>query len=251
MAKVYLVGAGPGAEDLLTLRAAARLQRADTVLYDRLVHPDVLRHVPPRAERVYVGKSKGEDMTARQERIYALMIGHARAGKTVVRLKGGDPFVFGRGGEELNRLAAAGIEAEVVPGISSCIAAPAAANIPVTYRGTAASFGVFAGRPGEGNRDAGVDWTAAARIQTAVFLMGVERLPLIVSSLLAHGRAPSTPAALVANGTRDEQVVVRGTLADIERRAAGVPAPATIVVGEVVDAVSAVADAAVACAAPA
>ncbi len=230
--KVFLVGAGPGAPDLLTLRAVAVLERAEILLYDRLVNPELLKHAP-RAEHIFVGKELGADSNARQERIFTLMIGHARAGKTVVRLKGGDPFVFGRGGEEVLKLRAAGLPVEVVPGISSSIFAPQSAMIPVTFRGVAASFGVFAGHPGDtdGSR---VDWVAAARIQTAVFLMGVARLPVIVGNLLAQGRAPQTPVALIEKASLPEQKVVTGTLATILGKADEVQPPTTIVVGEVV-----------------
>lgn len=230
--KVYLIGAGPGAPDLLTLRAYRVLQEADILLYDRLVHPEVVA-MATSAEKIFVGKNKGDDMQKRQERIFALMIGHAQAGRTVVRLKGGDPFVFGRGGEELMVLAEAGVTGEVVPGISSSVAAPEAALVPVTYRGISASFGVFAGQPGTRN-PAYIDWTAAARIGTAVFLMGVERLETIVAKLIEHGRSEDTPVALIERGTLPEQKVATGTLADIVERAAHIAAPATIVVGEVV-----------------
>ena len=142
--KVFLVGAGPGAADLLTLRALRCIQNADVVLYDRLVGKDIHDFIPAAAERIYVGKAPGDPHQLRQERIYTLMIGHARAGKKVVRLKGGDPFVFGRGGEELLKLRAADIDCEIVPGISACIAAPQAAGVPVTMRNVTAGFGVFA-----------------------------------------------------------------------------------------------------------
>lgn len=230
--KVFLVGAGPGAPDLLTLRALKLMGRADIVLYDRLVNPDILRHAP-HAEHIFVGKALGADSRVRQERIFTLMIGHARLGKTVIRLKGGDPFVFGRGGEEMLKLRSAGIAVEVVPGISSSIYAPQSAMIPVTFRGIASSYGVFAGHPGdsEGSR---VDWVAAARIQTAVFLMGVAKLPVIVGNLLAQGRSPQTPVALIEKASLPGQKVVTGTLADILAKSGQVEPPTTIVVGEVV-----------------
>ncbi|CAM2007760.1 uroporphyrinogen-III C-methyltransferase [Acanthopleuribacter pedis] len=230
--KVYLIGAGPGAPDLLTLRAYRLLQQADILLYDRLVDPEVIDYAV-KAEKIFVGKNKGDDMQKRQERIFALMIGHAQAGRTVVRLKGGDPFVFGRGGEELMVLAEAGVQGEVVPGVTSCVSAPESALIPVTYRGISASFGVFAGQPGT-RKPAYIDWEAAARIGTAVFLMGVERLETIVGKLLEHGRDAQTPVALIERGTLPGQKVATGTLADIVERAAHIAAPATIVVGEVV-----------------
>lgn len=232
--KVYLVGAGPGAPDLITLRAVNTLQKAQVLLYDRLANPEIMRHAPDTAEKIYVGKTPGEDQEARQRRIHALMIGHAQSGKTVVRLKGGDPFVFGRGGEEILQLRNAGIEAEMVPGISSCIAAPASAMIPVTYRGVASSFGVFAARPGAGAQYDEIDWRVAAGMETAVFLMGVERLPRIVDRLTAMGRSPETPVAVVEKAHTPQEKVVTGTLADIMEKAGDVRPPATIIVGHVV-----------------
>ncbi len=231
--KVYLVGAGPGAADLLTVRAARLLTQAHIIFYDRLVSEEILELVGHGTELVYVGKDPEMDSGARQERVHTLMIGHARSGRTVVRLKGGDPFVFGRGGEELLRLRAAGIEVEIVPGISSAIAAPQAAWIPVTHRGVATCFGVFAGQPGDGVHK-GLDWRAAALLDTAVFLMGVARLPEIVAELIAHGRDPRTPVAVVCNATREDQCVYTGDLETIVVNARFATSPATIVVGEVV-----------------
>ena len=232
---VFLVGAGPGAPDLLTVRAVRLLEQAEVVLYDRLVDPAILKLVTPSAEKIYVGKNRGEPSGLRQRRIHTLMIGHARAGRNVVRLKGGDPYVFGRGGEEMLSLAEAGIEVEVVPGISSSITAPALANIPVTHRGLANSFAVFAGHPGEDPQCQEIDWQAAARVDTAVFLMGVSRLPIIVGNLLRLGRAMDTPIALIEKASRENQKVVTGTLGNILDKAADVKPPATIVVGEVVN----------------
>lgn len=232
--KVYIVGAGPGAVDLLTLRAWRLLGRAEVVLYDRLVNPKILEEIRPGALLIDVGKRLRQSSSARQNTIHQLLIEHVETGKLVVRLKGGDPFIFGRGGEEVAVLAEAGIETEVVPGISSAIAAPASAGIPVTMRGVASSFAVFAGHPAEGRNDDGIDWEIAARMETAVFLMGVGRLPLIVAHLLAHGRSPETPVALVEKGTLPEEQVVTGTLADIVEKAAHINPPAALVVGEVV-----------------
>lgn len=231
--KVFLVGAGPGAADLLTIRALRTIENADVVLFDRLVGDGILDLIPRSAERVYVGKAPVDDHQKRQERIYTLMIGHARSGRNVVRLKGGDPFVFGRGGEEVLKLRAAGIEAEVVPGISAAVAAPAAAGIPVTMRNVTAGFGVFAGHPGKDVTRGGVDWQAAAKVGTAVFLMGVKRLPEIVANLTEQGRSWETPVAIVEKATLPEQKVYLGTLADIQERGAAAQSPATIVVGEV------------------
>ena len=234
--KVWIVGAGPGDPELLTLKAARALQKADVVLYDRLVHPAILENAPKKAKRVYVGKEVGHPRKAggrgRQSDINKALVAIARAGLTVVRLKGGDPFVFGRGGEEALALHAAGVDYEVVPGVSSAVAGPAAAGIPVTHRGVSTAFAVFAGQEAEG-RDA-VPWDAAALMPTAVFLMGVSRLPEIASRLMDHGRDPRTPVAVVSRATFDDQRVATGTLRDIVQRAAGLPAPAIIVVGEVV-----------------
>jgi len=232
--KVILVGAGPGAPDLITLRGVDALRRADVVLYDRLTHPDLLDHVRPDAERVYSGRAPGSPGDDRQEHIHDLMVRHARAGRIVVRLKGGDPFVFGRGGEEMLALAEAGVAFEVVPGVTSSISAPGAAGIPVTHRGISAAFAVFAAHEADDAMGPAVDWHVAARIPTAVFLMGVERLATIVAKLTAHGRRIDTPVAVIERGTLDEQRVTIGTLGTILVRARGARPPATIVVGEVV-----------------
>jgi len=234
--KVFLVGAGPGDPELITLKGVRALQRADVVLYDRLVHPQMLDHAPAKAERIYVGKEVGHlkrPGVGRQQEIHDLLVKHATAGRTVVRLKGGDPFVFGRGGEEMLALEAAGIPYEIVPGISSSIAGPAAANIPVTHRGVSTSFAVFAGQEAEDRED--VPWDVAARIPTAVFLMGVSRLGHIVKRLIEAGREASTPVAVVSNATLPSQKTIVGTLGNIVELANGLPSPAVIVVGEVVN----------------
>jgi uroporphyrin-III C-methyltransferase len=236
--KVFLVGAGPGDPELITLKGVNALRQADVVMYDRLAHPDLLNHAPAHAARVYVGKLPGKGGTPKQELINKMLIEFAQQGKTVVRLKGGDPFVFGRGGEEAIVLNEAGIPFEVVPGISSAIAVAEAALIPVTHRHMATAFAVFAGH--EANDGAistgasGTDWELAARIPTAVFLMGVERLPIIVRELIAHGRKADTPVALIENGSLPEQRVIVGTLSDIVAKAVSVQPPATVIVGEVV-----------------
>lgn len=229
---VYLMGGGPGAADLLTLRAVRILQRADVVLYDRLVSDEQLA-LAPQAELIYVGKELGKNSTERQNAIHQLLVQHARAGRTVVRLKGGDPFVFGRGGEEGLILSKAGVPWELVPGISSSIAAPGIARIPVTHRGVASAYAVFSGQSAFGP-SAEVDWLVAARIPTAIFLMGVRRLPLIAKELIAHGRAADTPIAVIEKATTPEQRVVTGTLETIVELAKDVTSPATIVVGPVV-----------------
>jgi uroporphyrin-III C-methyltransferase len=232
--KVVLVGAGPGAPDLITIRGVEALRRADVVLYDRLTHPSLLDYAPKSAERIYCGRAPGAPGDDRQECIHDLMVRHARLGRVVVRLKGGDPFVFGRGGEEMLALAEAGVAYEVIPGVTSSIGVPGSVGIPVTHRGVAAAFAVFAAHEADDAPGPAVDWHVAARIPTAVFLMGVERLPTIVAKLTAHGRRVDTPIAVIERGTLDEQRVTIGTLGTILARARDVRPPATIVVGDVV-----------------
>jgi uroporphyrinogen III methyltransferase/synthase len=229
---VYLVGAGPGAPDLLTLRGAELLRRADVVVHDRLSAAELLDLAPPTAERIDVGKAPGHARLS-QEGINELLVHLGRAHETVVRLKGGDPFVFARGAEEAEALHAAGIRFEVVPGITSAIAAPAYAGIPVTWRFSSTSFTVVTGHedPSVGE-EGSVDWDAVARVGgTIVILMGVARLPAITQRLLAAGLPPETPAAAVTWGTRPGQTTVRATLATLA--GAGVASPATIVIGAV------------------
>ena len=234
LGKIFLVGAGPGDPELITLKGVNALRQADVVMYDRLAHPDLLDHAPAQAARVYVGKLPGKGGTPKQAQINQMLIDFAMQGKTVVRLKGGDPFVFGRGGEEAIELNASGIPFEVIPGISAAIAVPEAALIPVTHRHIATAFAVFAGHEADCDGASGTDWEVAARIPTAVFLMGVERLPVIVAELLAHGRNADTPVAIIEQGTLAKQRVIISTLRDIVLRAADVQPPATVVVGEVV-----------------
>ncbi|HLI27052.1 MAG TPA: uroporphyrinogen-III C-methyltransferase [Chloroflexota bacterium] len=233
---VYLVGAGPGDPGLITARGREVLARAEVLVYDRLVAPELVALAPDACERVYVGKQPGRH-TLTQAEINALLIERARAGRRVVRLKGGDPFVFGRGGEEAEALHAAGVPFEVVPGVTSAVAVPAYAGIPVTHRGHASSFAVITGQEGEARGEQPLEFARlAAAADTLVFLMGVERLPEIVAALQAGGRPPDMPTAVIAQGTLPEQRTVVGTLADIvERvRAAGIAPPAVTVVGEVV-----------------
>jgi uroporphyrin-III C-methyltransferase len=232
---VVLVGAGPGAADLITLRGLRHLRDADVVVYDRLIDPSLLEEAPGHAERIYVGK--GARFAALDQRaIESTLIDRARAGQRVVRLKGGDPFVFGRGGEEVEALAAAGIPYEVVPGITSAVAAPAAAGIPLTHRGLASSFTVITGHEDPGKPTPAVDWTALGTAGTLVILMGLERLPDITARLLAAGLSAATPAAVISSGTLPQQQTVTGTLATIASLTAreSIPSPATIVIGDVV-----------------
>jgi uroporphyrinogen III methyltransferase/synthase len=227
---VYLVGAGPGDPGLLTVRGAEVLARADVVVYDRLSVASLLDQAPAGAERIPVGKAPGRGPS--QDEINELLVAHGRTGATVVRLKGGDPFVFARGGEEAAALAAAGVDFEVVPGITSAIAAPAYAGIPVTLRYSSTSFTVVTGHEDPASGDGTVDWEAVARVGGSIIvLMGVERIGRIVERLLAGGLSPDTPAAAVTWGTRPSQVTVRCRLADLPSRS--VAAPAVFVIGRV------------------
>ena len=236
---VSLVGAGPGDPELLTLKALKRLRRADAVVHDRLLTPELLELCPPLAEMIDVGKVPGRHGAGRQREINDLLVHLGREGKRVVRLKGGDPFVFGRGGEEALALSEAGVAFEIVPGISSALAAPAAAGIPVTHRGLSTSVTVATGHPRAGGHpDAGHDWEAFARIRgTLVFLMAVENLEHITARLLEHGRDPAEPAALVRWGTTPQQEVLSAPLGEIVAvaRTADIQPPAVLVVGATVD----------------
>ncbi len=232
LGKVYLVGAGPGDPGLITVRGLTYLRQAQVVVYDRLIHPALLDEASPSAECINVGKTPGRH-TVSQVEINALLIAKACEGKIVVRLKGGDPFVFGRGGEECQALAEAGVPFEVVPGVSSALAVPAYAGIPVTHRAYASAFTVITGHTcgPDGPR---LDWETLSKAETLVVLMGLRRLPFIVNKLIAHGRPPGTLVAVVQWGTTTEQTVVQGTLADIAEKASGLRSPATIIVGDVV-----------------
>jgi uroporphyrin-III C-methyltransferase len=227
---VYLVGAGPGDPGLLTVKGAEVLGRADVVVYDRLSVASLLDLAPAAAERISVGKARGRAPVPQAE-INALLIERGRAGQTVVRLKGGDPFVFARGGEEAQALLAAEVPFEVVPGISSAIAVPAYAGIPVTMRHTALSFTVVTGHQDPDGGDE-VDWEAIARVGgTIVVLMGAARIATVAERLLAGGLAADTPVAAVHWGTRPEQQVTRATLGTIGSRE--LAPPSTVVIGAV------------------
>lgn len=231
--RVYLVGAGPGDPELITVRGLEILRRADVVVYDRLVAPALLDEAPPWAERICVGKYPGGH-SCPQDRIHTILIERAAAGLVVVRLKGGDPFVFGRGGEECEALQAAGVAFEVVPGVTSATAVPAYAGIPVTHRRYASAFAVVSGHRGMSASDP--DWEALARIPTLVVLMGLLRLPEITQRLIRAGLHPLTPAAVIADGTTAHQRTVQGTLSTVAAlaREAHLQPPATLVVGQVV-----------------
>ncbi len=227
---VYLVGAGPGDPDLLTIKAAKLLQRADVVIYDRLIESAVLELAPPWAEMIDVGKRPGTPANA-QTRINDVLVDRGRRFGCVVRLKGGDPFVFGRGGEEALELRAAGIDVEEVPGITSAIAAPAAAGIPVTMRGLSSGFTVITGHQ-DPNTERWLDWDALARTGTTlVILMGASRTAWIAQRLMAGGLAADTAVAVVYSATTDHENVTRTTLAELGDIA--VTNPSTLVIGAV------------------
>lgn len=236
--RVTLVGAGPGAADLLTYRAWRALAGADVVVTDRLVPREVLVDLDPRVEVVDVGKTPGRH-TLPQEEIDALIVARALAGARVVRLKGGDPFVFGRGGEEVAACRAAGVPVEVVPGVSSALAAPALAGVPLTHRGTTTAFHVVTGhtRDGEARLDDVSVACVTSGAATLVVLMGVAALPAIVARLLDAGAAPGTPVAIVERGSLPDQRVTRVALDLAAKRAeeVGVRAPAVVVIGDVAD----------------
>jgi uroporphyrinogen III methyltransferase/synthase len=230
---VYLVGAGPGDPGLITRRGARLLSQADVVIYDRLVHRSILALAPDSAELIDVGKRPGSaDGHERQEQINQLLTDHGRRAHVVVRLKGGDPFLFGRGGEEVEILTRAGIPCEVVPGVTSAFGAAAAAGIPVTHRGLASSVTVVTGRVGDSSAPAGVDWDALAKVDgTLVILMGMSTRASIAAALLHGGKAPDTPVAVIEKGTTPAQRTVRTTLDRLADVSLG--SPAIIVIGPV------------------
>jgi uroporphyrin-III C-methyltransferase len=229
--RVVLVGAGPGDPELITLRGARALAQADVVVYDRLVAPALLQLTPAEAERIYVGKEPGRAATPQRE-IERLLVDRALDGAAVVRLKGGDPFVFGRGGEEMAACAAAGVACEVVPGVSAAVAAPAAAGIPVTHRSVARSFAVVTG---SNAHDDEVDLSRVAGADTLVVLMAAGRLTRTCADLVAAGRSADEPAAIVQWAWTPEQRSVVGTLTDVPilAEATSIGPPATLIVGDV------------------
>ena len=231
---VVLAGAGPGDPGLITLRAAGCLARCDVVLYDHLVSPDLLEIAPPAARRLYVGKEAARHSIS-QERLNEKLIELARAGRRVVRLKGGDPFVFGRGGEEAEALAEARVPFEIVPGVTAAVAAPAYAGIPVTHRDWTATLALVTGHEDPAKPASNVDFGALARMGTIAFYMGVRNLAANCRALIEAGLAPDTPAVVIQNGTLPEQRVVVGTVADIVERAAaaGIAPPAVTLIGRV------------------
>jgi uroporphyrinogen III methyltransferase / synthase len=234
--KVYIIGAGPGDPGLITVKGARCIGAADVVVYDHLVGEELLAYARPEAQRIYAGK-QGGDHTLAQWQINALLVAEAGQGKTVARLKGGDPFIFGRGGEEAEVLAEAGIPFEVVPGVTAAIAVPAYAGIPLTHRAHTATVAFVTGHEDPTKEASGIDWASVAGMGTIVLLMGVKNLPQITTALLRHGRAPETPVALIRWGTTAKQETLTATLGDIAARAQAenFRPPAILVVGAVVN----------------
>jgi uroporphyrinogen III methyltransferase/synthase len=233
--KVYIIGAGPGDAGLITLKAVECLRQADVVIYDNLVNEELLKYAPTHARMIYAGK-KGGDHTLSQDRINELLAKEARGGSTVARLKGGDPFIFGRGGEEAEVLAAYGIPFEVVPGVTSAIAVPAYAGIPLTHRGLTSTVAFVTGHEDPTKDKSDINWQALSGIGTLVFLMGVKNIGQITEALMQHGKSPDTPAALIRRGTTPSQQVLAGTLSTITglARDGHFKPPAILVVGPVV-----------------
>jgi uroporphyrin-III C-methyltransferase len=234
MGKVYLTGAGPGDIELLTLKALRVIKEADVIIYDRLANPDILKEAKNGCEFVYVGKEDGRHIMP-QDDINEVIYQNALKYENVVRLKGGDPFVFGRGGEEALYLRDRDVKFEVIPGITSSISAPAYAGIPVTHRGIAVSFRVVTGHESPNKKESQIPWGNFKTDDTIVFLMGLHNLPKISKKLIEIGKAKDYPCAVISKGTTKEQSVVVGTLENIVEKAKDVPTPALIVVGKVVE----------------
>ena len=234
MGKVYIVGAGPGDIELLTLKAYRLIRSADVILYDRLVNKEILNLAKPDCKLLYVGKEDGKH-TIPQDQINSLLLEFSKKENTVVRLKGGDPFVFGRGGEEALFLAQNGVEFEIVPGVTSAVAVPAYAGIPVTFRGLSSSFAVITGHedPNKGKSD--INWESLKGIDTLVFLMGVSTRQAIAKKLLEMGRSEDEPVAFIEMGTTSNQRVTVTTLKELSQNPPYVQPPAVMVIGRVVN----------------
>ena len=235
-AKVYLVGAGPGDPGLITVKGLACLRQADVVVYDRLVDEIILKEAPADSEKIYVGKA-ADRHTLEQEKINELLLEKAKQGKVVVRLKGGDPFVLGRGGEEAEVLAENGIPFEIVPGVSSAVAVPAYAGIPLTHRSSASSFTVVTGHKATGKGGPGIAWDKlASGADTLVILMGMANLPHLIEQLVKNHKPLTTPVAVISSGTTASQRCVTGTLQNIVElvKVENLQPPAVVVVGDVV-----------------
>lgn len=233
MGKVYLTGAGPGDIELLTIKALKIIQKADVIVYDRLANSNILNEAKKEAKLIYVGK-EDKKHTLPQNEINEILYQEALNNDIVVRLKGGDPFVFGRGGEEGIYLKERGIEFEIIPGITSAISVPAYSGIPVTHRGVAVSFRVVTGHEAPNKEVSQIPWESFKADETIVFLMGYHNLANIVNNLLRIGKSPKTPVAVISKGTMSEQKVIVGELENIYEKSLGLETPVLIVVGEVV-----------------
>jgi len=233
MGNVYLTGAGPGDVELLTLKAARVIKEADVIIYDRLANPAILEMAKDGCEFVYVGKEDGRHVMP-QDEINEVIYQNSLKHGNVVRLKGGDPFVFGRGGEEAIYLQERGKTFEIIPGITSAISAPAYAGIPVTHRGVAVSFRVVTGHESPNKKESQIPWNNFKTDDTIVFLMGLHNLPKISKKLQEIGKPTDYPCAVISRGTTKDQTVIVGTLEDIVEKSKGVPTPALIIVGQVV-----------------
>ncbi|MFY4781847.1 uroporphyrinogen-III C-methyltransferase [Aliarcobacter butzleri] len=234
MPKVYLTGAGPGDVELLTLKAVKAIQNADILIYDRLVNPEILELAKKECELIYVGK-EDKKHTLPQEDINKLIYQASLKYENVVRLKGGDPFVFGRGAEEALYLKQKGIKFEIIPGITSAIAVPAYAGIPVTHRGLTTSFRVVTGHENPKKKISQIEWETFLNDETIIFLMGYHNIEIISSKLLSLGKRKDYPCAVISKGTTSEQKVVVGTLEDIVEKSKDLPTPVMIIIGEVVN----------------
>jgi len=234
MGNVYLTGAGPGDIELLTMKAARVIKEADVIIYDRLANPDILEMAKNGCEFVYVGKEDGKHIVP-QDDINEIIYQNALKYENVVRLKGGDPFVFGRGGEEAAYLFERDIKFDIIPGITSAISAPAYAGIPVTHRGVSVSFRVVTGHESPNKKVSQIPWDTFKTDDTIIFLMGLHNLPKISKKLMEIGKARDYPVAVISKGTTKDQVVIVGTLENIVDKAKDIPTPALIVVGKVVE----------------
>ena len=233
MNKVYLTGAGPGDIELLTIKALKIIQRADVIIYDKLANPEILNEAKKDTKLIYVGKERGNHKVP-QEGINEIIYQSALKYETVVRLKGGDPFVFGRGGEEALYLKQRDIKFEIIPGVTSAISVPAYAGIPVTNRGVTPSFRVVTGHRKSSDNIANINWDSFIEDETIIFLMGLHNIELIVTKLLEVGKAKDYPCAIISEGTTKNQKVITGTLEDIVIKSKDAFSPAIIIVGEVV-----------------
>lgn len=234
MGKVYLTGAGPGDIELLTLKALRVIKEADIIIYDRLANPDILKEAKNGCEFVYVGKEDGKHIVP-QDDINEVIYQNALKHENVVRLKGGDPFVFGRGGEEALYLKERDIAFEIIPGITSAISGPAYAGIPVTHRGVSVSFRVVTGHESPNKKESQIPWDTFKTDDTIIFLMGLHNLPKISKKLIELGKPNDYPCAVISKGTTKDQKVVIGTLENIVEKTKNLPTPALIVVGRVVE----------------